>query len=223
MSKPSVNVQAPVAILAVTALALASCTGGPPRGMRGGPGGPPGGPGGMGGAAIFEEASLGHCTDTVVARLRCMANEGRGDVKAQGLLGACLTKENATRAEALVWLERAANGGDPDAQARLAAYYAHAAMPDWTAARMWVLVHGRAAVRAVPADPVDPHLVGEIAAHLSPGDETEAQTRAQSWQLSVWTPNPDAADEKACPRREGPMGGGPMGGGPMGPPPGGGR
>lgn len=124
-----------------------------------------------------------------------MANEGRGDVKAQGLLGACLTKENATRAEALVWLERAANGGDPDAQARLAAYYAHAAMPDWTAARMWVLVHGRAAVRAVPADPVDPHLVGEIAAHLSPGDETEAQTRAQSWQLSVWTPNPDAADE----------------------------
>ena len=147
-------------------------------------------------ASAVALKNKGDCAGAV-PKLRQVANLGPGYEDAQTALGECLLQMagnsdlSSDYLEGLTWLRRAADGGWPEAQARLA--YAHALGPNAIRnsdeAAYWLGLYqmnpdkSRVGFVPFPADQI-----AAIEATLSPVAKEAGEKRAATWQRKVWLP-----------------------------------
>ncbi len=203
-TRPLGAVFAPAAaILMVAALGLAAC-GGPAKPKRGG---------GLSTADVFQRALVakeaGKC-DQAIPDFERLARIGRGWELAQVYLAQCLIEQGrnqggslaqASYAEALNWLEPAAQSNESEAQVLLASVYLDGlGRPrDVVEAGKWYMLSRKSAIEGINDGP---KAIGQrLEATLSPAEWELARARAQTW-----TPDYQAVNAAALPRggRRGP-------------------
>jgi len=145
----------------------------------------------------LELKASGNCEQAIPMFYR-LAQRGEGFELAQFHLGECMmraaeqTPSDTGFLTGLVWVRRAAEAGNPQAQATLALFYLGGpeALRDREEAALWFALFERNPARKRPAfsSPLSDSDREQIEAALGAELRAQAAERARNWTRSVWAP-----------------------------------
>lgn len=149
---------------------------------------------------VLEEgtqlAAAGKC-DQAVPWLYHLADQGQGFEIAQYRLGRCRITQGGgdpnsdATLDGLLWLRRAAGGGQPEAQADLAIFYAQgpAKLRDPLEAAMWLAIYESNGRRhLVGFTPMPVATLRQLQETLGDATLAEGEKRANAWRQIPWNP-----------------------------------
>ena len=149
---------------------------------------------------VLEEGTLlqaaGKC-DQAVPYLYHLADQGQGFEIAQYRLGKCRLTQGGgdpnsdATLDGLLWLRRAAGGGQPEAQAELANFYTNgpAKLRDPVEAAMWLSIYESNGRRhLVGFNPMPVTTLRQLKETLGDDNLAEGQKRANAWRQIPWSP-----------------------------------
>lgn len=137
----------------------------------------------------LDAANAGECSQETISVLTCYAYRGHGYEGAQTALGQCLIEAKQPQ-DGLLWLNRAADAGWPDAQKALAHIYLDGKTTDvdLVAAGKWAVLYSKNPSLLSLGVLPEKKLSEEIRERLSQTDRSEAMRQANAWNAKFWTP-----------------------------------
>lgn len=149
---------------------------------------------------VLEEGThlqaAGKC-DQAVPYLYHLADQGQGFEIAQYRLGKCRLTQGGgdpnsdATLDGLLWLRRAAGGGQPEAQGDLAVFYTDgpAKLRDPLEAAMWLAIYESNGRRhLVGFNPMPVATLRQLKETLGDANLAEGQKRANAWRQIPWNP-----------------------------------
>ena len=143
-----------------------------------------------------QQMAAGKC-DQAVPYLYHLADQGQGFEIAQYRLGKCRLTQGGgdpnsdATLDGLLWMRRAAGGGQPEAQGDLAIFYTEgpAKLRDPVEAAMWLAIYESNGRRhLVGFNPMPVATLRQLKDTLGDANLAEGQKRANAWRQIPWNP-----------------------------------